>query len=735
MEHLQSKRGLVLVIAALIWVGCAGSENTNHLDTDESYGVSGDFETTGPASKSDGVGRLGPSVAWDSDGGEVWSIQHQWQDITPDEGIAWSSNSGLNWEEKYRAWVSSMEMEELETGFIKQTFTLTTPHGKALTAPVLECAEVAIFLRAAFAAWYGLPFYLEASDRGSPIYLGHFGFRNADGSLFNRTPNFARAYRDYSDTWTEGMSWPSDMRLKGRGLYGGGDEVEFLPLVNGKTARAGAYFDEIFLNKRVGHFMLLALSWFGSMHLADGANMFHVKADAIKAGDVLLERWQRRGIGHTIPVMRAVWVESDRLELVVATGSMPRRYPKWEEGPAAGRYFKDESAGGPGENSDGDAYAALGGGLRRWRVPTVEAGRYRNTFLNGERSLWINSSDKEAIAQRTDDFSNFVRPPSPEEQQRVALDLVESARAHLSRYPASCSARKNREAAFEELRTVNQMHFGLSPDATDAQYRVLDDYVFETLVYDDSVTCCWNSTTSAMYEIIMDYNYSVTAASTEAACMAPVVFMARDRSDINDGYEIFREHAALLGRLPEWVPWSDDEPCAQMNTTVSDSIDPMNALPFCQLASVGTESPEATTCGDAPRTSARILSIGEFDGLEICSDEDDYFEFTGEGNFRLSVYSGEGTADLDVAIYAGEDNYIAGSSTSDDDFEVDFTIGAAGAVETVLIQVYAVGGLETRAYRLALQALNEETTTGSSSNDDNSGDNEDGTAYGDEYVP
>ena len=153
------------------------------------------------------------------------------------------------------------------------------------------------------------------------------------------------------------------MRLKGRGLYGGGDEVEFLPLVNGKTARAGAYFDEIFLNKRVGHFMLLALSWFGSMHLADGANMFHVKADAIKAGDVLLERWQRRGIGHTIPVMRAVWVESDRLELVVATGSMPRRYPKWEEGPAAGRYFKDESAGGPGENSDGDAYAALGGGL------------------------------------------------------------------------------------------------------------------------------------------------------------------------------------------------------------------------------------------------------------------------------------------------------------------------------------------------------------------------------------
>ena len=116
MEHLQSKRGLVLVIAALIWVGCAGSENTNHLDTDESYGVSGDFETTGPASKSDGVGRLGPSVAWDSDGGEVWSIQHQWQDITPDEGIAWSSNSGLNWEEKYRAWVAVWKWKSSKQG-------------------------------------------------------------------------------------------------------------------------------------------------------------------------------------------------------------------------------------------------------------------------------------------------------------------------------------------------------------------------------------------------------------------------------------------------------------------------------------------------------------------------------------------------------------------------------------------------------------------------------------------
>ena len=128
------------------------------------------------------------STDWDTDGGEVWSVINQWTDITSEAGLAWSANSGLNWNEKYQAWVTSLEVQPLEEGYIKETFLLTTPHGRAFTAPVLECAEVAIFMRAAFAAWYNLPFYLEAYDRGQPIYLGHFGFRNADGSLFSRTP-------------------------------------------------------------------------------------------------------------------------------------------------------------------------------------------------------------------------------------------------------------------------------------------------------------------------------------------------------------------------------------------------------------------------------------------------------------------------------------------------------------------------------------------------------------------
>ena len=157
--------------------------------------------------------------------------------------------------------------------------------------------------------------------------------------------------------------------------------------------------------------MLLALSWFGSVHLADGANMYHLKADQIKAGDVLLQRWQRRGVGHTVPVMRVKNYPNDVIELSVATGSMPRRFPKWEEGASAGRYFKQAKSGGVGENDDGDAYAKLGGGLRRWRVAVSQDGRYRNTFLAGDEAYWINSGDHNAISERIAEFDTLLSSP------------------------------------------------------------------------------------------------------------------------------------------------------------------------------------------------------------------------------------------------------------------------------------------------------------------------------------
>ena len=63
--------------------------------------------------------------------------------------------------------------------------------------------------------------------------------------------------------------------------------------------------------------------------------------------------------------------------------------------------------------------------------------------------------------------------------------------------PASCSARENREKAFRNLYELAQRAFGQTPRQVDEQHRILDDYVFAELVYTQSKTCCWNSTTAA----------------------------------------------------------------------------------------------------------------------------------------------------------------------------------------------------------------------------------------------
>ena len=80
----------------------------------------------------------------------------------------------------------------------------------------------------------------------------------------------------------------------------------------------------------------------------------------------------------------------------------------------------------------------------------------------------------------------------------LALSLIEDARSHLRRYPASCSARKKREDAFSTLYDVNADHFWMTPEQTDAAYRQLEDYVFAPLIYNRSRTCCWNSSTTAI---------------------------------------------------------------------------------------------------------------------------------------------------------------------------------------------------------------------------------------------
>jgi hypothetical protein len=467
------------------------------------------------------------------------------------------ANSGLNWDEKYVRWIESMPRQP-SNGSYFDTFTLTTPWGKTVPAPKLECSEMAMFLRISFAAWYELPFYLTATDsKGTRVYFGHFGARTKT-SRYANTPQYARLYKDYSSMTTQQITsqgWPQDSKLRAKGLWPKDDDHDFIA----PGARAGAYFDEVHLNKRVGHFLILTLDYFGSMNLADSRNTYNLKPESIREGDVLLERWQRSGIGHTLVVKEVKPLTGGQLEVQLASGSMPRRQPAWDDAVASKQYLTSVYTGGVGNAADGTPYAKLGGGIKRFRVTKNINGYWTNTWMTTDEASWINDTDYSAI--------------SPTEMRNGLLAIISDARSHLAQYPASCSARTKREDAFKELYKLNQESFGLTKAQTDKQYRKLEDYVFAELDYTKSKTCCWNSTTDAMYQIIMDYNKS----RQTNVCVAPVVFKAS-----NGGYDVFAQFAMQTGKSAYWKPWHEDEPCAQRDVQNDATLD-NGVTQYCSL--------------------------------------------------------------------------------------------------------------------------------------------------------
>ncbi|MHC4836687.1 MAG: hypothetical protein ACYTF3_00655 [Planctomycetota bacterium] len=584
---------LLLLLTALALAGCSddgadrgGSENGDGLalgaeDPDLGKSVfepTGDVDTKGDALQ----GARGLSVDVAGDSMEVWAALNEWTDTdTPaarEAGIAWEADSDLDWDEKYAAWIKSMrKVDGHEYG---ETFELTTPWGKTLPAPAIECAETSLFLRATFASWYNLPFFVEARDaQGRRLYLGHFGFRTADGK-YGRTPSFKTAYADYTDradTWeTEG--WPTDEKLRNRRL--GGSQDDFQPALF-EGARAGAYFDEAFLNKRTGYFMIFLLSFFGSVNLADPVNTYNLAPEAIREGDTVLHRWQRRGIGHTLVVKNVEAPLEGFLEVELVSGSMPRRQPKWES-PASSKYsLTAQKAGGPDVNQADDLpYAKLGGGLKRWRIAAVVGGRWTNVVNPRDEAHFVDATDTDAIGARVEKFEELLTEPSPEARRAGILERVEAAREHLRRYPASCAARIRREEAFGDLYALEAEVTGADEATTESRYRDFEDFVFAALLYEESKTCCWNSTNVAMYEIIVDKALSEVEDHTAMECRPPSVFKATD-----GGYDLWKDHAVALGRGDEWVDWSEDEPCAQRDVT-EDIIDAEKGADFCEVGAL-----------------------------------------------------------------------------------------------------------------------------------------------------
>ena len=541
--------GCRALFALTMMAGCgAGEDNDAFEDAAE-------LEPGGALGKADGVGIPGLPVGTQA---EVWAVLNQWEDTDTAAaraaGIAWPADSGLNWDEKYQAWVQSLPKEG-------GTFALSTPFDKTLPAPKLDCADVALALRASFAAWYNLPFFMVSFDKGEPVYFGHFGIRTRHGR-WNGMPNFTQ-FSDHSDMPPEQYQaqWPEDSTLRKRGVQAG-DDQPFL----GEGARTGTYLDEIHLNKRAGRFIRLMLIFNGSMNLADSRNTFNLAGSALKAGDPVLWRWQALGVGHTMMTIRVDEIADGKLEAQSVWGNLPPTQPTWDGPIATKRNYTDEQGGGRDETTD---YAPFNGGVKRFRVAKNLGGRWTNTWMKDDESSWINDNDHDAMHARIDELELLLGEVTPEEHRVALLGVIEQKREHLRNFPASCSARIKREKAFDDLYAVMEEHFGTSSADVDAEFRTFEDYVFAELVYEESKTCCWNSTTATMYETIMDLNHQRQEEAGDA-CVQPIVFKA-----VDGDYDAFRQHNSA-----GWVAWSEDESCPQRN--VQDDAEAMHGgLEYC----------------------------------------------------------------------------------------------------------------------------------------------------------
>ncbi len=688
MSRLGANTFVAVALASLmITSACVGGEDEPNKD--DLYGMEGDLEPTPPLGKDDSQNRRGLWVNTNTRATQVWSATEKWEDTdTPRAklaGMAWGADSGLTWDQKFTKWVDSMSRTASIAGYY-DTFMLTTPWGKTLPSPKLECAEMAMFLRISFAAWYNLPFFLEAMDRhGTRIYFGHNGVRTRDGR-YKSTPNYGHWYKDHTKMTAEQYTaeWPRDDKLRKRKMYGGTDDHS--TVLGQEGAVTGTYMDEIHLNKRVGYFTMLTLNYLGSVNLADANNMYNIVPESVRSGDVLVHRWQRNGIGHVMIVKSVTPIGEGNLDVNLASGSMPRRQAKWESGYASKSNLTNSYAGGEGSNSDGREYVKLGGGIKRFRVTKNIGGYWTNTWMRADEANWINSTDYDRLRVRPARFEAILGEVSPEQQKTSLLASIEDARNHLRRYPASCSARERRERAFEDLYDLMaRAPFNMDKAEVDRQFRKLEDEVLAELEYDKSKTCCWNSTNAGMYGVIMEKARREQAqADADGVCLKPTVFMNH-----TDGYDRWKTLASELGT--PWVPWSEDETCNQRDVAADTEAEHQQS-DFCDRG----ESNNTDACSDSlednnsQETAARPAG-GE--SLKMCEGDVDWFYFAGATTVTIEFDHSVG--DLDMAVYnaSGERLDISQSTSNSESLEV----GSEGGY----VKVYGYQGA-TGDYTLSL---------------------------------
>jgi hypothetical protein len=554
---------------ALALAACTASDPADDLD-----GAT-ELDPGGPVGKEDSAGVPGLPVTGDYAATAGWTVTNQWEDTTTaaarQPGMAWGADSGLTWDQKFSAWVGSFEQIPSMDWFL--TIKVSTPFGKAVPGPKIDCADFAIMLRMSFAAWYHLPIQLVGYDGNTRVYFGHFGVRTATGK-WSQASSFG-AYADYSSTKPAdyAKAWPSDKVLRTRGIAAG-DEIPFL----GAGARLGAFLDEIHLNKRAARLIMFTQAYLGSHNMVDSQNTYNLVPASVRTGDVLMFARSPRVDGHTTLVSRVTPTAPGRLQLESVYGNDPPAQPAWQSPASTRSLFTDDEGGGPTLNTPYGGtilYSHLNGGLKRFRVAKAKNGRWVNTWMNADEASWINDTNYDAIGARPAQFAELLGDPDPNVQRDQLLSVIEQKRTYLENHPSSCAARADRETAFTQLYGVMSDNFGQDRATVDNQYRVVDDYVFAPLDYSKSPTCCWNHSTQAMYQQAIAYVASFAASA--GACVEPPVFKMTAKD-----YDPFKTYALAHGAL--WGAWSADEDCAQAAATDDVVMPVAGLLPYCQLS-------------------------------------------------------------------------------------------------------------------------------------------------------
>jgi hypothetical protein len=429
----------------------------------------------------------------------------------------------------------------------------------------------------------------------------------------------------------------------------------------------------------------MALNYLGSMNLADSANTYNLVPEAVRAGDMLIERWQRSGIGHTLVVKEVAVLGEGNLDVTTISGSMPRRQGKRESGVASKSYFTSAYAGGPGANPDGVAYARLGGGAKRFRVAKNVGGFWTNTWARGDEAHWINSTDDARIAARPARFEQLLGQVAPAQQRAELVAQIADARRHLRSYPASCSARERREAAFAELYDLSERAFGQDraevdprpPAARGLRLRRADLHREQDLLLelDDRGDGRDRPRLRARRAGGGDRGRHLRRA---------------DGVPGRDGdYDRWADHAAATGRAALWRAWSEDESCPQRG--VDDDAIATNAAPaFCS-------APPAPSCADGlePNDSAATAAaVGPSStAVALCPGDADWYRVAAARTVTIRFRHADG--DLDLVAYDAAGARVATSDGITDQERV--AVPAGGAV-----QVIGYGGA-TNAYTLIVE--------------------------------